>query len=169
VGPDTTWRYLAQDSAPDPAWRQPGYSDVGWPSGPPQLGYGDGDEATVVPYGPNPGYKYLTTYFRASFTVPEVPAALTLSLLADDGAIVYLNGVEVVRDNMPAGTVGHTTLASTNRWGAAENTFRDFPVDPARLVAGENTIAVEVHQDYQASSDLGLDVRLAGTVSSDAN
>src|SRR5215213_7851051 len=69
------------------------------------LGNGDGDEATVVSYGADANNKYITTYFRKSFTVAN-PAdfnSLTLDILRDDGAVVYLNGTEIYRNNMPAG------------------------------------------------------------------
>src|SRR5688500_14326876 len=78
------------------AWRSVGYDDGAWKSGRAQLGYGDGDEATVVGYGPSSSSRYMTTYFRASFTVadPSQVEELVLELLRDDGAVVYLNGTE---------------------------------------------------------------------------
>ena len=36
-------------------------------SGAAELGYGDGDEATVVSFGPSSSNKFITTYFRQSF------------------------------------------------------------------------------------------------------
>jgi hypothetical protein len=118
-----------------------------------------------VSYGPNASDKYITTYLRSTFDVGQQPSAVTLSLLADDGAVVYLNGVEVVRDNMPAGTITNATLAASNRSGSAENQWRTFTIDPTRLVTGTNTIAAEVHQDYRGSSDPSFDLRLEGQVS----
>ncbi|MGN6696154.1 MAG: YncE family protein, partial [Aquihabitans sp.] len=108
-----TWRYLVTPTAPAAGWNQPGFDDGGWPSGPAQLGYGDSDENTEIGFGPNANAKYLTTYFRTTFTALSVPDTLTLNLLADDGAAVYLNGVEVVRDNLPTGTLTATTRAVT--------------------------------------------------------
>jgi hypothetical protein len=160
---DSTWSYLAQASAAPAGWQAPGFDDSAWPGGRPQLGYGDGDETTVVPFGPRSGSKWITTYLRTTFTVGTLPSSATLSLLVDDGAVVYLNGTELLRDNMPAGVVTYGTLASTNRSGIAENQFRVFNVPVSRLVTGVNTIAVELHQDNQASSDLGFDVRLVAT------
>src|SRR5439155_23953878 len=96
-------------------WRATGFDDSVWKSGAAQLSYGDGDEATVVSYGSNANAKYITTYFRKSFSIsdPSQISALTLRLLRDDGAVVYLNGTEVYRNNMPSGTIAYTTLAST--------------------------------------------------------
>src|SRR5205823_3627916 len=82
-----------------------GFGDGSWASGPARLGFGGDGEVTMVSYGPDPNNKYVTTYFRKSFYVTNSAAltTLTLNLLRDDGAVVYLNGVEVRRDNMPAG------------------------------------------------------------------
>jgi hypothetical protein len=158
----TPWSYLAQATAPNAGWQQAGFDDSSWPAGTGQFGYGDGDETTAVPFGPNAADKWVTTYFRASFTVANQPASATLSVLVDDGAVVYLNGVELLRDNMPAGTVGWGTLAASNRSGTAENEWRPFTVPAGLLAVGLNTIAIEVHQDAAGSSDLSFDARLEG-------
>ncbi len=158
-----TWRYLVTPTAPAAGWNQPGFGDGAWPTGAAQLGYGDGDEATVVGFGPNASAKYITTYFRTTFTALAVPQTLTLNLLADDGAAVYINGVEVARDNLPAGPLTWATRASTGRSGAAEATVRAFTIPPARVQVGTNTIAVEVHQDNGQSSDLSFAASLTST------
>jgi len=135
-----------------------------WSSGPAPLGYGDGDEATVISFGPDANNKYITTYFRRSFSVTNASTYtnLTLRLLRDDGAVVYLNGVEVFRSNMPAGPITFTTLASTDVSGAAENTFVTASLNPALLVNGTNVLAVEVHQSAPNSDDLSFDLELVG-------
>ena len=69
VATGSTWRYLDNGSDQGSAWRMPTFDDTGWPNGPAQLGYGDGDEATVVGYGGNPAAKNITPYFRRSFSV----------------------------------------------------------------------------------------------------
>ena len=162
LGSASTWRYSDQGVLPGAGWQARGFDDSGWATGTPQFGYGDGDETTVVSFGPNASNKYVTTYLRATFDVEQRPTAVTLSLVADDGAVVYVNGVEVVRDNMPAGTVTNSTLAASNRSGGAENQMRTFTLDPAVLETGSNTIAAEVHQDSPGSSDLSFDLRLEG-------
>ncbi|MCU1353325.1 MAG: metallophosphoesterase [Acidimicrobiales bacterium] len=162
LGTGAMWRYRATGSAPATGWASPGADDSTWPQGASQLGFGDGDEATVIPSG-SPR-RFPTSYFRTTFLVGQQPSSLTLSLLADDGAAVYVNGVEIARDNLPAGTLAYATLASSNRSGSAESAYRTFTIDPAALVVGTNTIAVEVHQDWLGSSDLSLDLRLTGLV-----
>ena len=158
-----TWRYLVTPATPAAGWNQPAFGDGAWPAGAAQLGYGDGDETTEVGFGPNAGAKYLTTYFRTTFTALAVPQTLTLSLLADDGAAVYVNGVEVVRDNLPGGALSAATRASSGRSGTDEATVRAFALPPGVVRAGTNTIAVEVHQDNGQSSDLSFAASLTST------
>lgn len=157
----SVWRY--HDGAdPVPAeWAQTAFVDAAWAQGPGQLGYGDGDETTVLAYGPDARNKTRTAYFRRTVTVGSVPVSLHLSLVADDGAAVYVNGVEVVRDNLPAGPLAAATLAATNRSGPNESTPRTFTVPGSALVVGQNVVAVEVHQDAPNSSDLSFDLGLA--------
>lgn len=156
------WQYWDHGTRPAD-WQAPSFDDSAWASGVPQFGYGDGDEATVVSYGPNASDKYITTYFRTTFEVPEIPDAATVQLMADDGAVIYVNGTEVVRDNMPTGTITNTTLASTTRSGGDENSLRPFDVPVQHLQTGTNMIAVEVHQAWRSSSDLSFDLDLSGT------
>lgn len=165
TGPSTTWRYLDKGVYPGAGWTTTGFDDSTFKSGLPQLGYGDGDETTVVSYGPDSENKYITTYFRTTFSLDTLPTSLSVSLVADDGAVVYVNGVEVVRDNMPAGTIDNSTLAASTR-DSGENDFRTFTVDPSVLVAGANTVATEVHQVYRKSSDVSFDLRVSGDVPS---
>jgi hypothetical protein len=166
----SAWRYRDDGSDQGSAWRAPSFDDTTWKMGSAQLGYGDGDEATVVSYGPNPSPKYVTTYFRRTFVVtdPSLYSQLTLRLLRDDGAVAYLNGVEIARTNMPAGAIASATLASTNT--PDENTFFTFAADaaanPALVRQGTNVLAVEVHQYSPWSSDLSFDAELAGTPAS---
>ena len=163
-----SWKYLDNGSDQGTAWRATAFNDTSWSSGPAQLGYGDGDEATVVGFGPDSSNKFITTYFRRAFSVTNAAAfnALTLRLVRDDGAVVYLNGVEVWRTNMPAGTVGFTTPASAAIAGADESTFLQTTLSPSLLVNGTNVLAVEIHQSSGTSSDISFDLQLIGSDSS---
>jgi hypothetical protein len=160
----TGWKYHDQGQDLGTAWRSPSYDSSAWPTGAAQLGYGDGDEATAVGFGGVPSNRHVTTYFRREFAANTGPglANLSLELLRDDGAVVYVNGQEVLRDNMPAGPVGYTTLASSTVGGLAEDTFYQFALPPAALVDGTNVIAVEVHQRAPDSSDVSFDLRMKG-------
>ncbi len=158
------WKYLDNGTNQGTAWGNNGFDDSGWSSGYAQFGYGDGDETTVVSYGPNSSSKYITTYFRKSFNITDASAFqdLTLEILRDDGAVVYLNGNEVARTNMPTSSITYTTLASSAVGSTDETTFFSYTVNSQYLVDGANVIAVEVHQSSAASSDLSFDMKLYG-------
>ena len=164
VPPGSVWRFLDNGSNQRTSWFGVEFDASAWKSGPAELGYGDGPEATVVNFGTNPSSKFITTYFRQDFTVadPEQWASLSLGLLRDDGAVVYLNGGEILRMNMPAGAISYTTPASRAVDGVEETTYQLSSVDPGRLVPGRNVFAVEVHQASGASSDLSFDLFLTG-------
>lgn len=159
------WKYLDNGSDQGTAWRDFDFNDSQWQSGPAELGYGDGNEATVVSYGPDPDNKYITTYFRRSFDANDVNqfTTLALQLLRDDGAVVYLNGDEVARSNMPGGTVNYLTTASSGVGGGEESTFFEFSLDHNLLNDGNNVLAVEIHQCSSVSSDISFDLELTAT------
>jgi hypothetical protein len=160
-----TWKYLDNGTNQGTAWRATSFNDSTWPSGLAQLGYGDGDEATTVGFGPDANNKFITTYFRRAFNVANASLfnALTLRLMRDDGAVVYLNGVEVWRTNMPTGTIGHLTPASVAIAGADESTFVQTTISPSLLVTGTNVLAIELHQSGGTSTDISFDLQLIGT------
>jgi hypothetical protein len=156
----SVWRYSDTGTDLGTAWRGPAYDDTTWKSGPGELGFGDGDEATTVSWGTVSSNRYRTTYFRRSFDVtdPASVAAVNLGVRRDDGVVVYLNGTEVGRSNMPAGTVTYATYASTSN--IDEVALQPMSAPASLLVAGANTLAVEVHQAGRASSDLSFDLQL---------
>src|SRR6185503_3390741 len=82
-------------------------------------------------------------------------------VMRDDGAVVHLNGVEVARQNMPAGPVSYQTLAVVAVNPPEESTFFEQLIPPGLLVSGPNTIAVEIHQVNVTSSDISFDLELA--------
>lgn len=167
-----TWKYLDNGSDQGTAWYATGFDDSAWASGAAELGYGDSDEVTTLGYGPDSANKYVTSYFRGTFTVADasVVSALTLNLLRDDGAIIYVNGVEAVRDNLPAGTVLFNTYANSPEVsGSAESTYYPLTVSPSLLVTGANTIAVEIHQQRANSSDISFNMDLIATVPNPSN
>ncbi len=162
----SVWRYsdLRQDLGT--AWRQPGFDDSAWKSGPARMGFGGDGEVTVIDGGPD-GDRIPTVYFRLKFNVAGAKAVsdLNLQVIRDDGIILYINGTEVYRSNMPDGDAVFSTWASSAIGGADETTPLSAVVSPAVLVDGVNVMEVELHQANPTSSDLGLDVSLTGTVS----
>src|SRR5439155_3105557 len=125
IAPGATWKYLDDGSNQGTAWESNTFDDSPWKSGAAQLGYGDDDVVTTVSFGPDADNKFVTTYFRKSFNVddPAAVKSLDLRLIRDDGAIIYLNGTEVYRNNMPGGAVTSATQASTTIGGEDESTW----------------------------------------------
>lgn len=158
----SVWKYWDQGTLIGTGWRSRDFNDSAWNSGPAILGYGGDRETTVIGYGPDSSRKYLTAWFRRKFVVddPGRLSAVLLGLLRDDGAAVYLNGQELLRDNLPTGALTSQTAASSTVSGTEEQQFFEFDVSPSRLVAGTNILAVEVHQSSQSSSDTAFDLRL---------
>ena len=171
----STWNYL--DSGADlggTGWQNSSFNDSSWESGVAELGYGDG-EATTIGFGSDADNKNITTYFRTTFDVAADDfssnyLAATLHLLRDDGAVVYLNGTEITRSNMPSGIINFDTPADSGVGGGDESTFFDIDLDPvlfnSLLILGNNTLAVEIHQINGGSSDLSFDAELEVTTQS---
>jgi hypothetical protein len=98
------WKYFKGTREPSPgptngptiAWTLPGFDETGWVAGSTGIGYGDGDDATVLSDMAN---KYVSVYLRREFTVadPSALGNLLLSVDYDDGFVAYLNGTEVAR------------------------------------------------------------------------
>ena len=157
------WAFLDDGSDLGDSWRDPDYNDFLWSTGPAQLGYGDGDEATTVSFGPDAGEKYITTYFRHRFTVDEAAGfdSLFVGYLRDDGCAIYLNGTRIVLDNLDPDAPA-TALALQNPGRTGEGTWSEVEVPVGLLVEGENVLAIEIHQDSQNSSDISMDAYLVG-------
>jgi hypothetical protein len=151
----SVWKFLADGTDQGTFWTQPGFNDSAWRSGFGPLGFNDPHIATPLTFG------HITYYFRHNFTVAD-PAAipgLKVQLMRDDGAVVYLNGVEIFRSNMPSGPATFTTLAATTVNPPDETNFFEATLSSALLTAGANLLAVEVHQ-AASSMDLGFDLAL---------
>ena len=168
VSNGAAWKYLDDGTDQGTAWHAQVFNDSGWSNGVAELGYGDAPgrpERTTVGFGLDANNKHPTTYFRKTFNVasPGSFAGLTLNVLADDHFIVYLNGVEVFRD-MTNAVVTYLTVGG----GAVAHDGVDYVstnLPTSALVAGANIVAVEVHQDTVASSDISFDLMLWGSAS----
>ncbi len=183
VNSGATWKYLdGNAAAPAGTWKNAGFDDSLWPSAAGKFGYGDSQTTTLAAgaliastnTGPDASVNP-ATYFRTTFNVANAAQtnALWLELNVDDGAVVYLNGQEAVRFNMPyAPALIDRSSQATNALDAAygfETTFHPLKLNPALLVEGVNTLAVEVHQvvydgvkiiSTGVQPDMAFDVRL---------
>lgn len=163
----SSWKFLDIGSDQGSQWTSLLFDDSTWPSAPAQLGYGDGDEATIISFGPTPNNKHLTYYFRKLLVLDD-PAAfqnIQMRLLRDDGAIVYVNSQEAFRVSLPPGPVDFQTRATSST---------DYPFDsltlPTQLFRpGTNILAVEVHQANPTSSDVSFDLELQAALAASQN
>ena len=113
---------------------------------------------TDLPLGPT------TYYFRHEFSFDGDPgeADLTFNGIVDDGAVLYLNGTEVARINMPEGVIAAETFAATP---VGDPAFRGAVTIPAdQLVAGSNVLAAEVHQAAADGGDMVFGLELTQSV-----
>ena len=158
-----TWKFHDQGQDLGTAWTTPAYNDATWSYGPAVLGYGD-PVTTTLGFGPNSAAKYPTYYLRHNFEVANAALydTLTFQMRRDDGAVVYLNGVEQFRTNMPSGTISYSTYASGTVDGANETAYFTFKVPSRQLLTGANVLAVELHQDRASSSDVTFDLEMSG-------
>lgn len=167
----STWNWVMDRVDRGTAWKDVGYDDADWNTGPARIGYKIGGESTVIDWASLPttpsGGKPITAYYRRTFQFTEQAsryATLTIDLVRDDGAAVYLNGVELVRDNLPAGPLTTLTNASaTVGTISGARTPVTFQVPASALVDGTNTIAVEVHQNHAWGGDMSFDLALRAT------
>ena len=140
-------------------WTKKVYEDRNWSNGSGPLGYTD-PVTTIIAFGDDNNNKYPTNYFRKKFSIVNLSAigdSLMLRIMKDDGAVIYINGTEVKRTNMPTGLITYTTLALAS---ANEGIYETYHLSKNFLVQGENIIAVEVHQNDVTSSDCVFDLEL---------
>ncbi|WP_066512240.1 heparin lyase I family protein [Rufibacter sp. DG15C] len=160
----STWKYLDNGTNPGTTWSTLAFNDGSWKSGNGKFGYGITDAATLVGFGPDGSNKYITTYFRKTFSIadPALYGTITANLRLDDAAVVYLNGKEVFRHNMPTGTITNTTIATLSASDDGTKT-QTLTIPASAFVTGTNVIAVEVHQSKVNTSDMAFDLELTST------
>jgi len=180
----SVWNYHTQAAAPanNPAptdWKQPAYiMPAAWNvgalpvAGVGKYGYNSGQvtclksSAAATSCTPGAVVKYTAYYFRntVNFTAAELSTTfqtIQLNVQRNDGIVVYINGVERARDNMPGGVPAFATLASADIVAGAAENFT-FNLSPAFFTAGANTIAVEVHLRTNTSTNMSFDMQVLG-------
>ena len=159
--------YLVPDAPVDPGWTNIAFDDSGWITATGGVGYGDGDDNTVI----DPA---ISVYCRYDFSLsnPDVITYLLLDMDFDDGFVAYLNGVEIARYNLG----DHGSEVSWDQASVAQQEALVYQGQmPMRfdlnasardlLVSGTNTFAVQVHNVTAASSDLSSNPYLHAGVS----
>ncbi len=156
------WRYYDQGSLDEKNWTTSSYSISSWKSGAAPLGYSNtaGIINTTIDYGSDANNKRPTYYFRTTVYLSNAPAASDVFLMdyyIDDGLVVYVNGTEAARFNMPSGTISYSTLASTY---ADQFPTGTLTLPTSLFKSGTNVIAVEVHNNATNSSDIIFDANI---------
>ena len=151
------WKYFPGITEPADNWIQPDFNDTTWFSGPGGIGYGDGDDRTVID-------PVLSVYLRKKFNISQKSniAAAMLNVDYDDAFVAYLNGVEIARANIGTPGVRPSHDQTSTTWHEAllyqGMAPESFPLSAEALDTllkeGENILAVEVHNHDLASSDL---------------
>ncbi len=150
ITPDDIWRMDASGETPPEEWT---LGDHEWVSlrGPFGIGLTNAPITvqTDLPLTKANGGRVNVYYFAHTFNFDGDTSAwedLALDLLVDDGAVVYLNGEEIDRTNLPEGPLTTRTSAveplSEPEWQEITG------IDPNRLQPGENVLAVAVHQHF---------------------
>jgi hypothetical protein len=160
VGFDSNWRYNSSGADLPVDWFRSVHPAGGdWQTGKGLFGF----ESDPVP-SPGIGTQFtdlgttatVTFYFETEFDVTDELRRQIIDMelrhVIDDGAVIYLNGMELTRYNMPEGAIHSETTASQGINNATVSAPLSLPVD--RLVAGRNRLHVEVHQNTPLSQDV---------------
>ena len=160
---DDTWRYLVPSSAVSASWNTVGFNDASWNSGPGGFGYGDGDDNTVIS-------ATVSCFQRIVFNITDISAIdqVVLNIDYDDAFVAYLNGVEITRDNISsAGQPPYNQSSDGLREAVMYNGGYPLQVQlppsfiSANLVAGNNVLAIQTHNESAGSSDFSSRVWLS--------
>ncbi len=158
VGENTIWKYLIPNAGTATDWMNPDFDPVTWSSGKASIGYGDGDDSTLVPAGT------LSVYLRYNFSIDDLSrvGAAVFHCDYDDGFVAYLNGTMIAQFGFPGGFPAWNATTATDR----ESTMYSgglpdaYLLDPEwldeLLVEGDNVLSVEVHNVSVGSSDLTI-------------
>ena len=160
---NSEWKAYLESAAPSGSWQAAAFDDSSWLEGISPLGHNttvaNMDCATLLGDPNNPSTLYQTAYFRKTFNVLKLSAvtAMRVNARIKDGMVVYLNGTEIHRQNMPAGTITYSTLASSP---VPSTSWTTTLLDLSQLVQGENTLAIEVHKASATGTALIMDLNL---------
>jgi hypothetical protein len=149
------------DGPVDTSWKQPFFVDTAWEIGEKSIGYGDGDDHTLIDTA-------TSVYLRYRFIVTDAKGIgdLCMKVDFDDAFAAYINGKEVVRVNLGAKGTRILPGQLADRSHEAEgyrhlkSRVPGFYIDKEKindlLVEGENVLAVQVHNDSVKGSDLSF-------------
>lgn len=163
-----TWKYDDSNTDLGTAWTELDFDDSGWQSGPALFGFESSElpePGLQTPFARDTQGGLVTYYLRKEFdfSLSAEGSTITIDHILDDGAVFYINGVEIGRTGMAAGAVTHTTAASEGVSNAVLSS-EALRADGSRaLLPGRNVLAVSVHNETPGSSDVvfGASLRIA--------
>ncbi|MEX0275056.1 MAG: helix-turn-helix transcriptional regulator [Flavobacteriaceae bacterium] len=158
------WYYYDAENAPEIGWENELQLTENWKKGISPLGYGDEGIKTIIGFGDDPKKKHITKYFKKTIRIdnPFEYLAYTLKVQRDDGIILYLNGREIMRNNMPDGIIDHHTTATGLINNNYEGSLLNHVIFPEDLNIGINIFSASVHQARATSSDCLFNLELVG-------
>ena len=150
-----SWTYYDQGALDGKNWQSPSYNTTSWKSGAAPLGYNNQNSVTTkLDWGTDSNNKRPTYYFRKQFNLASAPndqQKYEFTYTVDDGCIIYVNGTEVHRNNMPEGNVTFDQFSTSTD---GQQVTATFTIDPTLFHSGSNVIAVEVHNNNAPSTDI---------------
>ncbi|HNP98419.1 MAG TPA: fibronectin type III domain-containing protein, partial [Bacteroidia bacterium] len=159
VPANAVFKYYDAGADPGTGWKLASFNDASWAQGAAELGFGD-NPVTKLKTGK------MTYYFRRTVNIatPSQYSSFIMKVRRDDGIIVYVNGTEVYRNNMPSGTVAYNTKASSTCSDDGASVLTTT-LSNTLFIAGNNVIAAEVHNRSTGSSDITFELQLSGNSS----
>ena len=157
----TGWRWRpgsSEASSPVDAWRETGFvEDETWSPATLPIGFGNvGDMVFKTAVSGMQG-SHSSLFLRNQFTIAagEIPPALQMRFMLDDGFILWINGGEVYRENMPGQPGDEPALSDEASGNYSESALVVKPLDiRGRLVEGINTVSIQLFNARVGSSDL---------------
>jgi lysophospholipase L1-like esterase len=165
ISAGSIWKYHDDGTDLGTNWTQSQYDDSTWLEGPARLGYNTPGVNTTVSFGDSSTNKFITTYFRREFVAPTNVHYTNLNLRLNrvDGAVVWLNGQQIFRANLPSGPISFSSRASVPTLGDLMHDYFPTNLSSFSISSGTNIVAVEIHKFSPTLANLSFDLELFGT------
>ncbi|WP_298040041.1 fibrinogen-like YCDxxxxGGGW domain-containing protein [uncultured Microbacterium sp.] len=165
ISAGSSWAYVYDAVGPTEDWTSTGYDDSSWGTGAAPLGWGQTQLGTTLSTSVSP--KPLASFYRHDFQISDasVVESVTLTTRADDGVVVYVNGSEVARKNVDAGTAGVSTYANAAVSASAALANPVTVTIPGHhFTTGTNVVAVSVHSNYRSTPSHSFELTAEATI-----
>ncbi len=158
----SVWSYSDDGKDHGTEWLDAKFDDSAWKSGTGQFGYGEGDEVTKLA---DTTPKHPSVYFRKKITMDREVSKAELSVVHDDGVVVWINGHRIYSDHVGESVYSFFALSQSMPNELDSSTV---PLEPNPFVVGENVVAVMVKQVSDSSPTMSFDfgLKLRKTISS---